>query len=194
LGEIASTLALAGLYGLSTMRSSRDWPAVTRIDTRRLVLEPLQVAHAEEMVSVLGDAALYEYTGGAPPTLDELRARYARQVSGGSPDRTQGWLNWIAREREQLTAVGTVQANLVPEEEDVVAEVAWVIGVPYQRRGYAIEAAKAMVAWLGRHDVIVVAARVNPRHAASIAVATRLGLTATCTILDGETRWTGRRP
>jgi RimJ/RimL family protein N-acetyltransferase len=51
-----------------------------------------------------------------------------------------------------------------------------------------------MVAWLGRHDVIVVAARVNPRHAASIAVATRLGLTATCTILDGETRWTGRRP
>src|ERR1022692_1610019 len=100
------------------MRSSGDWPALTRIDTRRLILEPLQVAHAEEMVFVLGDAALYEYTGGAPPTLEELRARYARQVSGRSPDRTQGWLNWIVRERERLSAVGTVQTNLVREEDD----------------------------------------------------------------------------
>jgi RimJ/RimL family protein N-acetyltransferase len=176
------------------MRSSGDWPALTRIDTRRLILEPLQVAHAEEMVFVLGDAALYEYTGGAPPTLGESRARYARQVSGRSPDRTQGWLNWIVRERERLSAVGTVQTNLVREEDDMVAEVAWVIGVPHQRRGYAIEAAKAMVAWLGRHEVIVVAARINPRHAASIAVAIRLGLTATCANLDGETRWTSQHP
>jgi len=66
--------------------------------------------------------------------------------------------------------------------------------VPHQRRGYAIEAAKAMVAWLGRHEVIVVAARINPRHAASIAVAIRLGLTATCANLDGETRWTSQHP
>ncbi len=178
---------------VSTMRFSGDWPIATRIDTCRLILEPLQVAHAEEMVFVLGHAALYEYTGGAPPTLDDLRARYGRQVSGRSPDRRLGWLNWIVREREHLTAVGTVQTTVV-QEEDRVAEVAWVIGVPNQRRGYATEAAKAMVAWLGRHDVIAVVAHIHPRHAASIVVATRLGLTATCTILDGETLWIGRRP
>jgi hypothetical protein len=80
------------------MQSSGEWPAATRIDTRRLILEPLQVAHADEMVFVLGDEALYEYTGGAPPALEELRVRYARQVSGPSPDRTRGWLNWIVRE------------------------------------------------------------------------------------------------
>jgi RimJ/RimL family protein N-acetyltransferase len=176
------------------MQSSGEWPAATRIDTRRLILEPLRVAHADEMVFVLGDEALYEYTGGAPPTLEELRVRYARQVSGRSPDRTRGWLNWTVREREHRTAVGTVQSTLAWEEQDMVAEVAWVIGVCHQRRGYATEAAEAMVAWLGRHDVIVVAAPIDPRHAASITVATRLGLTATCTVLDGETRWTRRRP
>ena len=76
----------------------------------------------------------------------------------------------------------------------MVAEIAWVIGTPHQRRGYATEAATAMIAWLTRHDVIAVAARIDPRHTASIIVATRLGLTATCTTLDGETRWIRRLP
>lgn len=174
------------------MRSSGEWPAATRIETRRLILEPLRVAHAEEMLFVLGDAALHEYTGGAPPTLTELRARYARQAGGRSPDDDEGWLNWIVRERVHLTAVGTVQATLVHEEDDMVAEVAWVIGVPHQRRGYATEAATAMVVWLSRHDAVTVAAHIQPQHVASIAVATRLGLTTTPTVIDGESRWTGR--
>jgi RimJ/RimL family protein N-acetyltransferase len=176
------------------MRSPGEWPAATRIETRRLILEPLQVEHAEEMLSVLGDAALYEYTGGAPPTLAELRTRYARQVDGGSPDRTQGWLNWIVRERGHLTAVGAVQATLVDEEGDIVAELAWVIGGSHQRRGYASDAAAAMVAWLIRHDVKTVAAHIHPKNAASIAVATRLGLAPTRTVIHGETRWTAPRP
>jgi RimJ/RimL family protein N-acetyltransferase len=148
------------------------------------------------MVFVLGDEALYEYTGGAPPTLEELRARYTRQVSGRSPDRTHGWLNWIVRERERerQAAVGTVQSTLVREQHQIVAEVAWIVGVEHQRRGYGTDAAEAMLAWLDRHDVTLVAAHINPRHIASITVATRLGLTATRTALNGETRWTRRRP
>lgn len=164
------------------------------IDTPRLILEPLRVAHADEMVSLLGAASLYEYTGGAPSTLEELRVRYARQAGGHSPDGARGWLNWIVRQREGRTAVGTVQSTLVCDEQDMVAEIAWVIGVSHQRRGYATEAAEAMVEWLGRHGVIQIAAHIDPRHLASRTVATRLGLTATGTVLDGETLWTGRRP
>jgi len=115
------------------MQSSGEWLAATRIDTRRLILEPLQVAHVDEMVFVLGDEALYKYAGGAAPTLEDLR-------------------------------------------------------------GYATEAAAAMVAWLGRHNVMVVAAHIDPSHAASMTVAMRLGLTATFTVIDGETRWTRQRP
>jgi hypothetical protein len=47
-----------------------------------------------------------------------------------------------------------------------------------------------MVAWLTRHDAMMAAAHIHPKHTASIAVATRLGLTATRTVIDGETRWT----
>jgi hypothetical protein len=35
--------------------------------TERLTLEPLRPEHADEMVAVLGDPALYEFTGGTPP-------------------------------------------------------------------------------------------------------------------------------
>jgi RimJ/RimL family protein N-acetyltransferase len=172
------------------MRSLGAWPAATQIGTRRLLLEPLRVADAEQMAFVLGDDALYEYTGGAAPTVQELRARYARQVSGGSPDGTQGWLNWIVRERGRATAVGTVQSTVVHEHDGMVAEVAWVIGVSNQRRGYATEAAMAMIVWLGRHRVATVAAHIHPGNVASMLVATRLGLTPTGTVVDGETRWT----
>jgi hypothetical protein len=40
------------------MQSSGGWPPATRIDTRHLILEPLRVTHADEMVFVLGDEAL----------------------------------------------------------------------------------------------------------------------------------------
>ena len=44
------------------------------------ILEPLRIAHADQMALVLDNRALYEYTGGEPPNLGMLRARYARQA------------------------------------------------------------------------------------------------------------------
>ena len=63
------------------------------LNTERLALEPLTIDHAAEMVAVLADPALYEFTGGEPPGEAELTARYARQTSNPA------WLNWIVRER-----------------------------------------------------------------------------------------------
>jgi RimJ/RimL family protein N-acetyltransferase len=146
------------------------------------------------MLLVLGDRALSEYTGGAPPSLDELRTRYTTQVAGTSPDGARGWLNWIVREREHRAVVGAVQATLSMAEGDLVAEGAWLVGTRYQRHGYATEAAEAMLVWLARHGVVAFAAYINPRHAASIGVARRLELTATGAVVDSETRWARRRP
>ena len=58
-----------------------------QISSARLRLVPLTVADAAEMVAVLSGEALYAYTGGAPPGLGELRARYAGQVAGPPPRR-----------------------------------------------------------------------------------------------------------
>jgi hypothetical protein len=38
------------------------------LETDRLVLEPLQVSHAERMFELLGDPVLYRYLDDAPPS------------------------------------------------------------------------------------------------------------------------------
>jgi hypothetical protein len=53
------------------------------IQTDRLRLTPLTVQDADAMVDVLADPELYTFIGGQPPTLEELRERYAANSSAG---------------------------------------------------------------------------------------------------------------
>ena len=160
-------------------------PPAAPIETSRLTLVPLRAADAEEMAGVLGAASLYQFTGGEPPTAGELRERYEIQVGGGPPDGDEAWRNWIVREGADGPATGYVQATITGD----VADVAWVIGEPWQGRGYASEATQAMVAWLARHGVRTVTAHIHPEHEASAAVADRVGLKPTLSVEDGERVW-----
>jgi len=146
-------------------------------------LVPLSVDHAPAMVEALADPSLYEFTGGAPPTLEELTARYERQVVGHSPDGNERWLNWVVL--LDADPVGYVQATVVGDS----AEVAWVISPSVQGRGVATRAARAMGEQLRAAGVRRLVAHVHPDHAASARVAERLGLRPTDEVEDGEVRW-----
>jgi len=165
------------------------WPAAERIETSRLRLEPLTAGDADEMAEILDDVSLHEYTGGRPETLAQLRARYARQAAGRSPDGAQGWLNWMVRRSDTNTIAGTVQATLSDDGGRRTAQLAWVIASAHQRNGFAREAAQAMVAWLAGKGVEAFAANIHPAHAASIAVARHLGMQPGEAGADGEVRW-----
>lgn len=168
---------------------SRSWPVAVEIQTERLVLEPLRIEHAQAMVEVVADPSLYVVTGGRPPSLDDLRQRYARQHVGQPSDGSEGWLNWIAVDTESGRAAGFVQATvtMLPDGRSA-ADVAWVVGVDHQRRGYATEAACAMVGFLADR-VDLVTAHIAPGHRASERVAERLSMRPTDRSVDGETRW-----
>ena len=124
----------------------RPWTGTPTLIGRRLGLEPLGVEHAAEMAPVLGDPGLHRFTGGEPASPEELARTYGRLVSGPG-EETQRWLNWIVRRREDGQAVGTTQATLTALDSTVTAEVAWVIGRPYQGQGLASEA--ALLWWPG---------------------------------------------
>ncbi|MGW6915102.1 GNAT family N-acetyltransferase [Kitasatospora sp. NPDC054939] len=158
------------------------------VRTERLTLLPLRVEHAEEMAGVLGDPALHTFIGGAPDGPDELRARYARLVAG-SPDPAVSWCNWVLHLRAEDRLAGTVQATVTADPHGSRAEIAWVVGAAWQRRGLAAEAARALVAWLGEQGVCTVVAHVHPDHAASSVVAAAAGLAPTDGWQDGEVRW-----
>ncbi|TDO47169.1 RimJ/RimL family protein N-acetyltransferase [Kribbella sp. VKM Ac-2527] len=156
----------------------------TRFDTERLALLPLRVEYAEEMAKVLASPDLYTFTGGEPPTADVLTERYGRQLSG--PGRAEEyWLNWVISSLEDDALVGYLQATVTPD----AAEIAWVLGVDWQGRGYAKEAATGLVDWLRAQGAGRIVAHVHPDHTASAAVATAVGLHRTDQLDNGEHLW-----
>jgi RimJ/RimL family protein N-acetyltransferase len=118
----------------------------------------------------------------------------------GSPDPAVSWLNWVIRLRDEDCLVGYVQATIGPaagapgeagetHKAGDVAEIAWVVGSAWQRRGIAAEAAVGLVGWLAEQPVRTVIAHIHPKHSASAAVASATGLAATDQGYDGEIRW-----
>jgi RimJ/RimL family protein N-acetyltransferase len=158
------------------------------ITTERLDLVPLRIEDADEMAAVLADKRLHEFIGGRPATVTELREQYAR-LAAGSANPGERWLNWIVRSREDGQAVGTVQATLTRRDGHRTARVAWVIGVEWQGRGFATEAARALVDRVRAHGVDEILANIHPDHRASAKVACRAGLRPTEERADGEQVW-----
>ncbi len=157
------------------------------IRTERIELLPLRVAYAEEMAGVLSDPALHAFIGGTPDNAAELRARYERLLAG-SQDPDVAWCNWVLRLREEGSLTGTVQATISSLADEPVAEIAWIVGTPWQGRGIATEATKGLVGWLSP-QVREVIAHIHPDHGASAAVAAACGLRPTDQRQDEEIRW-----
>ncbi|MGN6872575.1 MAG: GNAT family N-acetyltransferase [Solirubrobacteraceae bacterium] len=165
----------------------------TRLESDRLILEPLRVEHADELAPVLNDPALHEFIGGRPASAEELRARFARQAVGRSPDGRERWLNWVARAKATGDVVGTAQATVRSDEIGQAADLAWVIATAHQGQGLAKDAAGLVAAWLREQGVERLGARIHPHHAASSAVARSIGLAPTPTTVDGEIQWQSQR-
>ncbi|MFJ9775556.1 GNAT family N-acetyltransferase [Kitasatospora sp. NPDC101157] len=159
--------------------------------TERLDLLPLGPDHADELAAALADPALHAFTGGRPATPEEMRARCAR-LAAGSPDPAQVWGNWALRLRADGALTGYVQATVRPEAAE--AELAWVVGTPWQRRGLATEAARALLDHLAATGVTTALAHIHPDHEASARIARALGLHPTPHTQDGEIRWQADLP
>jgi RimJ/RimL family protein N-acetyltransferase len=162
--------------------------------TTRLELDPLRLEHARQMAPLLADPALYTHIGGRPPSEAELAAQYARQVRGASADGRQGWLNWVMRLRPERLPVGLVQATLTGRRPRYAAELAWIVGSPYQGSGLATEGARAVMAWLGAAGCASFSAHIHPANTASAIVARRLGLVESALVEGGERRWVAPAP
>ena len=73
--------------------------------------------------------------------------------------------------------------------EGARAVVAWVIGVPWQGRGYATGAANELVGLLRARGVRRIEAYIVPGHVGCERVAERIGLSPTGQLSEGEQMW-----
>ena len=156
------------------------------IETRRLELRPIRREDAQRLFPVLSDPFLYEYTAETPPaSVDVLAALYASRETRRSPDGGEFWFNWLVQLRESAAVIGYMQASVGTS----AADLAWVVGRPWQGSGYATEAAKAVVDWLRGLGVSRLRARIHPQHTASQKVALRAGFQRTSEMTEAEVVW-----
>ncbi|HTT10968.1 MAG TPA: GNAT family N-acetyltransferase [Burkholderiaceae bacterium] len=118
-------------------------PACTMrtIEAGRVILEPQTAAHADAMFAVLTDPAIYTYENAPPPSVEWLRARFARLESRRSPDGRESWLNWVVR-LGPSELIGYVQATVHPNGS---ALIAYEFASAYWGRGLAREATAALM-------------------------------------------------
>jgi RimJ/RimL family protein N-acetyltransferase len=165
-------------------------PTLPILSTPRLTLEPVTVDHAEELAVALNDPRLYDVIGGEPRSASSWRKVLAAWERRRSPTGDERWLNWAVR-LASGELVGYVQATVV----DTDADIAYVVGTPWQGHGYATEAAGAMLDHL-RDDqrVAVTRAWIADGHEPSERVARRLRLAPTIERnAEGERLWRSRQ-
>ena len=138
-----------------------------------LTLEPQVAAHGTSLYTVLDDPELYVFTDDkGPASLEALAERLRRLESRKSPDGSEHWLNWVVRTAEGAVA-GYVQATVRGAGE---AEIAYVLGRRFWRRGYASIACGLMLEDLaGSYGATRATATLDPRNAASLALLRKLG-------------------
>lgn len=154
------------------MGEAADGPAMRRVASELLALEPQVAAHAAELFAPLQDPALYEHENEPPESLEWLRTRFERLETRRSADGREHWLNWVVR-LPTGEAAGYVQATVDPAGR---ADIAYVLGSRWWGRGLAGAAVRLMieelVATYGVTRLTAVLKRTNDR---SVRLLHRLG-------------------
>lgn len=157
----------------------------SRIDTDRLSLQPLRPADAEDLFGIMCDPAIGAPMGELPPkSAAVMRKRIEEWMRGPGPGKDERWLNWLVRTQD-----GSPVAHLGATVQGSLAWLAWIVTVEQQRRGYATEAAHAIMGHLATSGVRTFAASIPEGHEASEGVARHLGLLATDQTVHGERVW-----
>lgn len=154
------------------------------LESERLVLEPLLPHHAAGTFALWQDDRLYTFTPVKPPTeLHSLEERYRILATRGSPDGTEMWLNWFAREKASGEYVAQIQATI---GQDSSARLGYFTFVPHWRRGYAYEACQAVIRSLIERGVEEFVAEIDTRNVASIRLIEKLGFRRVAYVLNAR--------
>jgi [ribosomal protein S5]-alanine N-acetyltransferase len=144
-----------------------------QLATERLILEPLEVAHAEKLYAGLSDVALYRFIPNDPLSLDELTEKYHRILRGPRDNNVELWRNWAVRSQDSGDYIGMIETSIFPND---YAYLAYFMFASHQRQGYAREACAAVLKHVHEtYDIKRVVAEMDVRNLASWRLVESLG-------------------
>lgn len=143
-------------------------------ETERLLLRPLEVSDAEDLFHIYSAPEMMKYLGGGPSSLDEERQRIAGHIEGYYEIHGFGLWAVVLRETGKLIGrSGLLYPQINGRNE---AELAYLVGRDWWRKGIATEAARAVLKVAEEQfNFSRVVAIIHPDNAGSIGVAKKLG-------------------
>jgi RimJ/RimL family protein N-acetyltransferase len=161
---------------------SPDWP----LETSRLTLRPFVEEDFEAIYAMRADPEVARYLYGEPLSAAEARDFLQRRLGGSAWSSEGDWLSVAAVERVSGTTVGDVAFHWV-SERDRTAEIGFVFDPGHQGKGFATEAARALLDWAfasaGFHRII---GRTEARNTASARVLEKLGMRLEAHFVENE--------
>lgn len=152
------------------------------IETERLILRGHHVDDFEDIAAQWADPAVVKYIGGTPSGREASWSRLLRY-----PGHWQmlGFGYWIVFEKTagaEGAFVGEIgladyQRDITPSLKGM-AEMGWVVSPAFHGKGYAFEAAQAVLKWAGTHVDRQLCCIIAPAHQASIRLAEKCGFVA----------------
>jgi RimJ/RimL family protein N-acetyltransferase len=154
---------------------SEKAPGFVALTTDRLLLRRFDLGDAEDFFAYRSDAGVTRFQGWKPENVEEMRHFIAGQAEI-APDTPDTWFQLAVCLRAGGELIGDCGLRF-PLRETWQAEIGYTIAPRHQRRGYALEAVRALLAFLfdtlGKHRVY---ASLDPRNTASVRLLERLGM------------------
>lgn len=142
------------------------------IKTERLLLRTMRPQDAAAYYACRSLPAVRRYQG-CPASLAEARRRM-KTCAALKPNTPRTWYQFAIIEKADGAYAGDIAVHFTDGRQ---AELAYTVAPKFQRRGYATEAAGAVLAWLfGKLRLHRVSCSADPRNKASLGVMRRLGM------------------
>jgi RimJ/RimL family protein N-acetyltransferase len=161
---------------------SPDWP----LDTERLTLRPFVESDFEAMHAMRSNPKVVLYLYEEPFSPEQTRDLLTRKMAVTAWAHEDDWFSVAVVERSSGATVGDIAFHWV-SERDRTAEIGFVFDPRHQGKGFATEAARAVVDWAfataGMHRVV---GRTEARNAASARVLEKLGMRLEAHFVENE--------
>jgi ribosomal-protein-alanine N-acetyltransferase len=144
------------------------------IETDRLAIRKFDLSRdLDDMLEIYGDPETMRFIPCGVLTREKTAQLIVRLMER---DEQNGFGIWPVVLKEERRVIGVTGITYIPEYGKDV-EIAWTFNKAYHHHGYATEAARAVTKYaLGEVGLSQIYALIDPRNAASIAVARRLGM------------------
>jgi RimJ/RimL family protein N-acetyltransferase len=146
------------------------------LETTRLRLEPFELSHFDGLRAMESDPEIMRYiSNGVVKTPEETLTSIERVQSRW---QQYGFSWWAMREKESGEIVGACCLQHLDNQDGAPLEIGWRLNAYYHGKGFATEAAQAIVKFaVEQVGVKYLVAVADPENAASQKVMQRLGMT-----------------